>query len=76
MKTTTHVFGIAAFRELAGSDCVQESPVGFSGVEQCPDPVVSESSETVGGALARLMRLLTASVGPLLTWAWYQLMIW
>ena len=39
-----------ALRILAGSDGVEQSPVGFPGVEQSPDPVVGESSETEGGA--------------------------
>ena len=39
-----------ALRILGGSDGVEEGPVGFSGVEQRPDPVVGESSEPEGGA--------------------------
>ena len=35
---------------LRGVIGVEESPVGFAGVEQRPDPVVSESSEPEGGA--------------------------
>ena len=49
---------------------------GFPGVEQRPDPVVGEPSETEGAAFDALMRLLTASVGPLVTRAWCQLVIW
>ena len=41
--------GLAALRILGGSDGVEQSPVGFAGVEQRPDPVVGESSEPVGG---------------------------
>ena len=39
-----------ALRKLAGSDGVEQSPVGFPGVEQRPDPVVGEPSETEGAA--------------------------
>ena len=42
--------GFVALRILAGSDGVEEGPVGFAGVEQRPDPVVGESSEPEGGA--------------------------
>ena len=41
---------LGALRVLGGSDGVEEGPVGFPGVEQRPDPVVGESSETEGGA--------------------------
>ena len=44
-----------ALRILAGSDGVEEGPVGFAGVEQRPDPVVGESSEPEGGAFDALV---------------------
>ena len=45
--------------DIRGSDGVEESPVGFAGVEQRSDPVVVESSETQCGAFDSLTRLLT-----------------
>ena len=54
---------IRALRKLGWSDGVEERPVGFAGVEECPDPVVVEPAESESDAL----QIITASVGPLVT---------
>ncbi len=39
-----------ALRVIGGSECVEEFPVWFAGVEECSVPVVGESSEPERGA--------------------------
>ena len=56
-----------ALRILAGSDGVEQGPVGFPGVEQRPDPVVAESSEPEGGAFDALIVLGCPLAGAGLT---------
>ena len=59
--------GFPALRILAGSDGVEEGPVGFPGVEQRPVPVVGESSEPEGGAFDALIVLGCPLAGAGLT---------
>ena len=42
--------GLPALRISAGSEAVEEVPVGFAGVEECADAVVREAAESEGGA--------------------------
>ena len=41
---------LVALRISAGSDAVEEGPVGFAGVEEGADAVVGEAAESEGGA--------------------------
>ena len=54
-----------ALRILGGSDGVEEGPVGFSGVEQRPDPVVGESSEPEAGAFDASGQVVDRTAGGL-----------
>ena len=54
-----------ALRILGGGDGVEEGPVGFSGVEQRPDPVVGESSEPEAGAFDASGQVVDRTAGGL-----------
>ena len=62
-----------ALRISAGSEAGEERPVGLADVEERAVAVVREASQSEGGAFDSLIRLLTASVGPLETRARCQL---
>ena len=58
-----HISGSSDIR--GGSDGVEEGPVGFSGVEQRPDPVVGESSEPEAGAFDASGQVVDRTAGGL-----------
>jgi hypothetical protein len=50
--------------------------VGVAGVEEYSDSVVGEGAESEADSFDLSTRLLTASVGPLLTNAWCKAVMW
>ena len=52
-----------ALRISAGSESVEEGPVGFAAVEERADAVVGEAAESEGGAVVRLRPLKPCRAG-------------